>query len=139
VAQTRFSLMTLTRVRWRLSLTLLCLFASTFQSSLAQTHVHNAAGADESFVARAISSADSQAHVTDQTAPTQSQNHSGTRENGVCPLCQILLFGGGLPTAPYEVPSRPLAAHAHDLLEQVPACFISAVSYDWQSRGPPRI
>jgi hypothetical protein len=49
------------------------------------------------------------------------------------------MFGGGLPVAPFQMPARFFTAAVHLPLEQVPACFIAAVSYDWQSRGPPRI
>jgi hypothetical protein len=130
--------MSLTRVRWRLSLTLLCLFASTFQSSLAQTHSHREAGR-EPYVALAAHAGDGAAALSISLSPDQSKNHAGgARGDTACPLCQILMFGGGLPTAPFQMPVRSLTAAEHVLLEQVPACFIAAVSYDWQSRGPPR-
>jgi hypothetical protein len=127
--------MSLTRVRWRLSLTLLCLFASTFQSSLALAHVHSNAGGEAYVAGVAHSSA-----LTSARQPEQSPSPSGAaRESDACPLCQILIAGGGLPLAPFQVPVRPVVAAEHAPLEQVPACFIAAVSYDWHSRGPPRI
>jgi hypothetical protein len=118
--------MSLTRARWRLSLTLLCLVASTFQSSLALIHVHTAS--PQTFVSSALQS------------PDQAPDHTNTtRENAACPLCQILLAGGGLPGAPFEVSAREVALRAHVLLDQVSASCIAAVSYAWQSRGPPLI
>lgn len=131
--------MSLTRVRWRLSLTLLCLFASTFQSSLAQTHIHRDAGS-EPFVALAAQAVDGASALSNALSPADAaKNHAGgARGDTACPLCQILMFGGGLPAAPFQMPARSITAAAHVLLEQVPARFIAAVSYDWQSRGPPR-
>jgi hypothetical protein len=127
--------MSLTRVRWRLSLTLLCLFASTFQSSLALAHIHGNADR-EAYVAGAVQAT----ALTSAQQPEHAPNPSGVaRENGACPLCQILMSSGGLPAAPFQLPVRPVVATGHVLLEQVPACFIAAISYDWHSRGPPRI
>lgn len=163
MARNQFSLMSFTRARWRLSLTLLCLFASTFQSSLAQTHIHageapygavapvsSSYNADQRALGSAANHSAPDASISSLDSGSGVLAHSGTskqqrdhanpaRESTACPLCQILMSAGGLPAAPYEVPSRPIGAAPHTDLEQVPACFIAAVSYDWQSRGPPQI
>src|ERR1044072_2945983 len=83
VSRKHFSLMSLTRVRWRLSLTLLCLFASTFQSSLALAHIHS--GADgEAYVAGAVHAS----ALTSAQQPDHAPNPSGVaRESGAWPFC----------------------------------------------------
>jgi hypothetical protein len=130
--------MSLTRARWRLWLTLLCLVASTVQGSFAQVHFHAAAG--QAFVAGARVSSYGPGLSVQRHSLEQPLNHANTtRDSAACPLCQVLLVGGGLPIAPFEVFARASAAHSQVTFEQVPACLIAAVSYDWTSRGPPLI
>lgn len=106
---------------WRVVVLMVCLMAATVQGFIAQTHGHR---------------------------PVQPRLESGVRLEApsaplhkldACLLCQAGLTG--------SVPLRcvewnfiaPLAQLASPAFSRGPAPLIAAVSYSWQSRGPPLI
>jgi len=119
----------------RLALSLLCLIACTWQGFVAHTHfhAHTATHAAEACLARFSPDAlPSQA-----TRFEDSCNSSDTRGDSSCPLCEVVLHGaasalpahdGFLP--PPQLGGLPAATDPSSLA-------ITAVSFDWNSRGPP--
>jgi hypothetical protein len=110
--------------RLRLRLTLICLIACTLQSFVAQTHVHVAAQSVVSAASAAPSGGD-------------SLPHRGGGPDTHCPLCQVAAHGGGAPLLASVISISPQAAGSLLAVESASIGFIAAVSYSWQSRGPP--
>jgi hypothetical protein len=121
--------------RIRSGLTFLCLLTCTLQTFIAQTHFH----APKSGVAHVAGIAEElpggQAFsLTGDGDP--SRQHSRDHEPS-CPLCQIVLHGGAapLPATTFSMllpPANSVVCTARPLFGT-----IAAVSYSWQSRGPP--
>jgi hypothetical protein len=126
----------LSKPRLRLALSLLCLIACTFQSFVAQTHFHGHAA---TLSARACLPDLSQNSVSAQNAELEgSCNSSGGSGSSPCPLCQIVLQGdaAALPAHDWDL-SRVLAAGIPAAAASSFSFIITAVSFDWNSRGPP--
>ncbi len=119
----------------RTTLTLLCLLACTIQSFVAQTHVHartEPAGAAVASIAEGYPEASAPAHESDRDIPKRAgDNYSH------CPLCQIVLHGGGVPLLTHAFFLPQLVAKTVWTAEQPTLSSIASVSYNWQSRGPP--
>ncbi len=123
--------------RLRLRLTLLCLLTSTLQTFIAQTHFHVPAGlaAPVAGVAGELAG-DPAIPLSGKGDP--SRQHGRDHESS-CPLCQIVLHGGAAPL-PATIFSVLLPARTWVVrIEQASFGFIAAVSYSWQSRGPPLV
>jgi hypothetical protein len=110
--------------RPRVALVLLCLLACTAQSFVAQTHVHAADNCGQPVLA-----------ASDCPEGGVARHNSGS--NTGCPLCQVVLHGGAAPLAPHALSIPLLAKNASPAPEQLAIDSIAAVSYHWQSRGPP--
>jgi hypothetical protein len=119
----------------RTALTLLCLLTCTIQSFVAQTHVHvetESTGAATAYVAERHAEAVALAQESDRDIPRRGgDNYSH------CPLCQIVLHGGGLPLLTHAFFLPLVVATATSTVEQPTLSSIASVSYYWQSRGPP--
>ena len=116
----------------RLVLTLLCLLACTIQSFVAQTHVHVQTEPADAAVASIVAGhpeAGAPAHESDRDIPK--------RDGDNCPLCQIVLHGGGVPLLTHAFFLPQLVAKTVWTDEQPALSSIASVSYNWQSRGPP--
>lgn len=137
---TRLHKMFSARSPMRLWLTLVCLFTSTLQSSLAETHFHSRvtpfSTVAQGFVPAAQHSAP-QAVSDDAALCRKPVQRHVSGDDASCPLCSVLLAGGALPSVAYQIPTRPLSSSEAARVDQVPSCLISAVSYAWRSRGPP--
>jgi hypothetical protein len=123
----------LSRPGLRFALSLLCLIACTWQGFVAHTHFHAHAPSAAACVSQLSPDA-----LPSQTARLEgSCNSSDPGSDSSCPLCQIVLHGAAsaLPahdqfTLPARIAGLPAATD--------PSCLtITAVSFDWNSRGPP--
>jgi hypothetical protein len=103
---------------------LLCLLACAAQSFVVQTHVH------ASPVCEGVSQP-GQVCAADSGSVKHAGGHPG------CPLCQVALHGAAAPLAPHALPIPLLAQSAFRAPEHPAISLIAAVSYYWQSRGPP--
>lgn len=123
---------------WRLTAALLCLVAYTFQSFVAQTHVH---APSAPVPATAGYHAGVQADTPSLAARSSedSTKHGRRDDSSSCPLCQIVLHGGAAPLSTFAI-SLPLqTAISVAPAEQAPPGAIVAVSFSWQGRAPPLI
>jgi Protein of unknown function (DUF2946) len=111
--------------------------ALTFQSFVAQVHVHLQANP-----------ASGQIHATvhDASPPTAAPEDgdrrgkppSGGDPSSTCPLCQILAAGvTPLPTGPYALVALEVASSSAVPFETAPVTGVTAASYSWESRAPP--
>jgi hypothetical protein len=124
---------------------LLCLLTYTVQSSFAQAHVHSAPPATSGIAAlgsqgpHASQSRDAAADSPAAPAKADPSRHAGSDQSAHCPLCQFLLLGGTPLLPSFSAPVSTASAVSIVFADQAPSCSIAAVSYSWQSRGPPRI
>ncbi|MEP7242324.1 MAG: DUF2946 family protein [Gammaproteobacteria bacterium] len=125
-----------TQSPWRRWITLLCLLACTAQSFVAQTHIHGHSQRVTTALVAASGHVETAANAG--TSRPDAPLHSGRDNDAKCPLCQIVLHGGAAPLSAYAVSLPLLSAGIVAIAEQVPLSSIAAVSYFWQSRGPPR-
>jgi len=118
--------------RWRIGLTLACLLSFTGETFLAQAHLHsrNAASVTQS--------ASASADQPDAGRAKQQPNKStGSDESSRCPLCQFLLLGSAALLPSFFAPAATALAVSIAFVDQASPSSIAAVSYSWQSRGPP--
>jgi hypothetical protein len=122
---------------WRLAVMVICLVAATIQGYVVQTHGHPAARPRLVLAAHLASgvsaAASSSAPVSEEHPVTQPGNAAA------CPICQAGLSGSAPLPAAVSTSVAPLAVASTSSFSRGPALLISAVSYSWQSRGPPLI
>lgn len=109
----------------RLAITLFALLAFTFQSFIAQIHVHTAPWAASSML--------------DAGKAAQPGKLPASDDQSNCPICQAVLHGGQFITpsaVTFALPSFVVFFVATGA-QKVPV--IQAGSHNWQSRAPPRI
>ena len=128
--------------RWRLALTLLCLLSFAGENLLAQSHVHTGDGRVLSLLGSGSPQSPGGLERSSwHNAPLNKQNNpSGTDDSSRCPLCQFLLLGNAL-LLPFVLAWLISATARTSIIPFATAapCAISAISYSWQSRGPPLI
>lgn len=106
--------------RWRVALTLLCLLTFIVDGVVAQAHVH---------------AADRSAHSLDST---KSPARKATTDDGTrCALCQFLATGGTALIPSHAQLTSTAAGSFWISLDHISPASVSAVSFSWQSRGPP--
>lgn len=120
----------------RLLLTLFCLLAFSFQTYIAQTHIHIPGTTDPGISALASSPAKVSLDAKKQSERGQLPINNDTSN---CPLCQTVLHAGFfltpallvllLPDTQTGNGPAPVAVSHHD----------GALSHAWQSRGPPQL
>jgi len=125
----------LSKPRLRFALSLLCLIACTWQGFVAHTHFH---GHTPTLAAAACLP-----HQSLHAGPARvvglddSCNSSGDSGSSSCPLCEVALHGAAsaLPAHDWLLPSFQAAGLPAPT--NPPSLTITAVSFDWNSRGPP--
>jgi hypothetical protein len=130
--------------RWRLALTLLCLLSFAGDNLLAQGHMHMPDGRVLSLGGFGSPQSpggldrnrNSQYHSPLKKQSTPSGNDDSSR----CPLCQFLLLGNAL-LLPFVLAWLISATARTSIIPfaTTTSGAISAISYSWQSRGPPLI
>jgi hypothetical protein len=130
------SAMALAHSSRRLFLTLFCLLAFSFQSYIAQTHIHIPGTTDPGISALTSSLAKISPDAKKQSDRNRLPANSDTSN---CPLCQTVLHAGFfltpallvllLPDTQAGNGPAPVAVSHHD----------GAPSHAWQSRGPPQL
>ena len=121
--------------RSRLALTLLCLLACTVQNFVAQSHVHASSLCGAAGITSQVCAADGDAptlHARDDTG-----NH-GKGGPAACPLCQVVLHGAIAPLTSSALSVSLAVQSSSRVAEQLESFSVAAISYHWQSRGPPR-
>ena len=119
----------------RTALALCVLFTSTFQSFVAQAHIHvpsRSATGSAYVVLDAFAQPSAVAGDTDERAKQSRGDPSST-----CPLCQALAFSGAPLAHSAHAVIAPVVLRSIVLIDRVPLTSISAVSYHWTGRGPP--
>jgi hypothetical protein len=119
----------------RLLFTVLCLFAFSAQSFIAQTHIHRP-GTTDIGVAVADAVGKSLASVSHAKPPAKPVNPAD--EAAKCPLCQAVAHFGFVVSPALLVLLLPRA-----IADEAPSSILrvtkdSAPSHAWQSRGPPQ-
>jgi hypothetical protein len=119
----------------RLFLTLFCLLAFSFQSYIAQTHIHIPGRADPGISALASSPAKISLNAAKQGKRGQLPINSDTN----CPLCQTVLHAGFFLTPALLVLLLPDTQAGNGPAPVVASHRDGAPSHGWQSRGPPQL
>jgi hypothetical protein len=120
--------------RLRIALSLLCLLACTWQSFVAQTHFHAHTMA---FAADVCASHLSHHASSVQSAQPDDSCNSSDGDSNSCPLCVVLhAAASALPAHTWDLGPLLRIGGVH---ATTPAVLptITAVSFDWSSRGPP--
>lgn len=119
----------------RLFLTLFCLLAFSFQSYIAQTHIHIPGTTDAGISALASSPAKISLNAAKQDKRSPLPINSDTN----CPLCQTVLHAGFFLTPGLLVLLLPDTQAGNDPAPIAVSHHDGAPSHAWQSRGPPQL
>jgi hypothetical protein len=122
------------RPRRRIALMLLCLVACTFQSLVAQAHFH---GHPNGVTSAACTLDLSRDAGWSHSSPSDSCDPSRSTGDASCPLCQISLHGAAAALPPHDWALPQFRMGAIIPATCTPSLSITAVSFDWSSRGPP--
>jgi hypothetical protein len=121
----------------RLLLTLFCLLAFSFQSYIAQTHIHVPGTTDPGITATVSPKATvSAADVKKQGERKKIPNNDDTAN---CPLCQTVLHAGAFLTPALLVLLLPDTLAVVGLTPVVAPQHERAPAHAWHSRGPPQL
>lgn len=120
----------------RLFLTLFCLLAFSFQSYIAQTHIHIPGTTDLGI--SALVSAPAKISLDGKKQGEHGQlPANGDSSN--CPLCQTVLHAGTFLTPALLVLLLPDVQAGNDPAPTTILRRDGAPSHAWQSRGPPQL
>jgi hypothetical protein len=106
---------------WRVVVLMVCLMASTVQGFIAQTHGHRSARPR----------LESGVRLDAPSVPLSKLD--------ACPLCQVGLTGSVPLRSVDLIFMASMARLSSPAFSRGPTPLIAAVSYSWQSRGPPLI
>ncbi|HEY8950459.1 MAG TPA: DUF2946 family protein [Rhizomicrobium sp.] len=118
----------------RLLLTLFCLLAFSFQSYVAQTHIHVPGTADPGISALVSSRAQVSADAKTDTGHKQLP----ADDTANCPLCQAVLHAGLFVSPALLVLLLPDTQAAVGPAPIIASHREGAPSHTWHSRGPPQ-
>jgi hypothetical protein len=112
----------------RLALTVVGLLAFTFQSYVAQTHIHRVG----QIVLASIATNDAE-----KTVLNKKDRLPANQEPSNCPICQELLHSGSFIT-PRAIAALPPALSISVVLVRLETTIApAAVSHSWRGRAPP--
>jgi hypothetical protein len=122
---------------WRLVVMALCLVAATVQGYLVQTHGHSPPRPRAGLAAHLTGNTPalvSSAGLLGEDRPITQPNTTTA-----CPICQAGLSGTAPLVSAVAAAVAALASVWIPASSRIVSPLISAVSYSWQSRGPPLI
>jgi hypothetical protein len=113
----------------RLALTIVGLLAFTFQSYVAQTHMHPAG--------QRVLALTSETGEAKSTALNKPDKFPANQDPSNCPICQEILHSGSFVT-PSAIAALPPALSVSIVVVRLETAIApAAVSHSWRGRAPP--